>query len=348
MNNKMGETRHFSLASEVPESAAEIIHVVYQALKAKGHDPIMQLVGYIISGDPTLHNQLQQRPLADPAAGARRDPRGVRALLHHRTRALRRHGTRFFGGVRPDGLQELCFGTLTMSPLQLNMSVEQGAELLLYAYERGVRFLDTADLYGTYPHIRRALVGAPDLVISTKAYCYDRKTASAALERAFRGLDREYVDLFMLHEQESLYTLRGHQEALDYLCEQKALGRVGAVGMSTHHVAAVKAAWRFPGIQVIHPLINLGGVGIQGGTRCDMEGAIASAHRQGAGVFAMKALGGGHLIGSSREAFSYILSLPWIDAVAVGMQSFAEIDANVRALRATSACSRRCPRASGI
>ena len=228
-------------------------------------------------------------------------------------------------------VSRLCFGTLTMSPLQLNMPAEQGAELLLYAYERGVRFLDTADLYGTYPHIRRALVGAPDLVISTKAYCYDRKTASEALERAFRGLDREYVDLFMLHEQESLYTLRGHQEALDYLCEQKALGRIGAVGMSTHHVAAVKAAWRFPEIQVIHPLINLGGVGIQGGTRCDMEGAVASAHSQGAGIFAMKALGGGHLIGSSREALSYILSKPWIDAVAVGMQSFAEIDANVRA-----------------
>ena len=72
-------------------------------------------------------------------------------------------------------------------------------------------------------------------------------------------------------------------------------------------------------------------MGIQGGTRCDMEGAVASAHSQGAGVFAMKALGGGHLIGSSREALSYILSQPWIDAVAVGMQSFAEIDANVRA-----------------
>ena len=53
MNNKMSETRHFSLASDAPESAAEIIHVVYQALKAKGHDPIMQMVGYIISGDPT-------------------------------------------------------------------------------------------------------------------------------------------------------------------------------------------------------------------------------------------------------------------------------------------------------
>ena len=228
-------------------------------------------------------------------------------------------------------VSRLCFGTLTMSPLQTDMSVEQGAELLVYAYELGVRFLDTADLYGTYPHIRRALREAPDYVVSTKAYCYDEKTASEALERAFRGLGREYVDLFMLHEQESLYTLRGHMEALEYLSRQKQLGRVGAVGMSTHHVAAVKAAWRFPQIEVIHPLINAAGVGIQGGTLAQMEGAVESAHRQGAGILAMKALGGGHLIGSSQAALSYILSRPWIDAVAVGMQSFAEIEANVRA-----------------
>ena len=31
-------------------------------------------------------------------------------------------------------VSRLCFGTLTMSPLQLNMPAEQGAELLLYAY----------------------------------------------------------------------------------------------------------------------------------------------------------------------------------------------------------------------
>ena len=34
-------------------NAGEIIRYVYSALRAKGHDPIMQLVGYIISGDPT-------------------------------------------------------------------------------------------------------------------------------------------------------------------------------------------------------------------------------------------------------------------------------------------------------
>ena len=53
MNGKMDETRHFRLPADAPESAEEIIEVVYQALKAKGHDPIMQIVGYIISGDPT-------------------------------------------------------------------------------------------------------------------------------------------------------------------------------------------------------------------------------------------------------------------------------------------------------
>ena len=53
MNGKMDETRHFRLPVDASESAEEIIEVVYQALKAKGHDPIMQLVGYIISGDPT-------------------------------------------------------------------------------------------------------------------------------------------------------------------------------------------------------------------------------------------------------------------------------------------------------
>ena len=226
-------------------------------------------------------------------------------------------------------VSKLCFGTLTMSPLQKNMSPEEGARLLVYAYERGVRFLDTADLYETYPHIRAALKSAPDYVISTKAYCWDRETAQAALERAFRGLGRDYIDLFMLHEQESLYTLRGHEEALVFLEEQRRLGHIGAVGVSTHFQGCVRAATHFPQIKVIHPLINLAGVGIQDGSREDMESSIAHARDFGIGIFAMKPLGGGHLMQSNREALEYALSSPLLDSVAVGMQSFAEIDANV-------------------
>ena len=226
-------------------------------------------------------------------------------------------------------VSRLCFGTLTMSPLQTNMSPEEGARLLVYAYERGVRFLDTADLYGTYPHIRLALKDAPDYVISTKAYCYDRKTAQEALERAYRGVGRDYIDLFMLHEQESLYTLRGHEEALVFLSEQRDKGHIGAVGVSTHFAGCVRATTRFPMIQVVHPLINLAGIGIQDGTREDMEDAIRAARACGSGIFAMKPLGGGHLIGSNRAALEYAAQSPLLDSVAVGMQSIEEIDADV-------------------
>lgn len=226
-------------------------------------------------------------------------------------------------------VSRLCFGTLTMAPMQQNLSPEKGAELLVYAYEKGVRFLDTADLYDTYPHIRRALSAAPDYVISTKAYCYDEKTAREALERAFRGLDRDYVDIFMLHEQESYHTLRGHEEALQYLTRQKELGHIGAVGVSTHYAGCVKAALRFPYIDIVHPIINMGGIGIQDGSREMMEQYINDAHANGRGIFAMKPLGGGHLISRAYEAMRYLIDAPWADSIAVGMQSFEEIDANV-------------------
>lgn len=226
-------------------------------------------------------------------------------------------------------VSRLCFGTLTLSPLQKNLSPEEGSRLLIYAYEQGVRFLDTADLYENYPHIRLALREAPDYVVSTKAYCHDRETAQQALERAFRGIDRDYIDLFMLHEQESLYTLRGHEEALVFLSEQREKGHLGAVGVSTHFVDCVRATLRFPNIQVIHPLINFAGIGIQDGSREDMESAVSAAKSQGKGIFAMKPLGGGHLIGQNLDALEYARSSPFMDSVAIGMQSRAEIDANV-------------------
>ncbi len=225
-------------------------------------------------------------------------------------------------------VSKLCFGTLTMSPMQKNMCPQEGARLLVHAYERGVRFLDTADLYETYPHIRLALVEAPDYIISTKAYCYDEKTAQDALERAFRGVGRDYIDLFMLHEQESLYTLRGHEEALVFLSKQRERGHIGAVGISTHFVRCVRAAARFPMIQVVHPLINIAGIGIQDGTREDMEDAIRFLRERGVGIFAMKPLGGGHLMSDSRASLAYARDCPLLDSVAIGMQSVQEIDAN--------------------
>ena len=49
----MDETVRFSVEKEKNAEAKKILKEVYEALKEKGYNPINQIVGYILSGDPT-------------------------------------------------------------------------------------------------------------------------------------------------------------------------------------------------------------------------------------------------------------------------------------------------------
>lgn len=53
MNNKFNETMKFQSPKDNIESAREIILSVYESLEEKGYDPVNQIIGYILSGDPT-------------------------------------------------------------------------------------------------------------------------------------------------------------------------------------------------------------------------------------------------------------------------------------------------------
>lgn len=48
-----GETLNFNILSEKEDKAREIIGVVSDALKEKGYNPVNQIAGYLLSGDPT-------------------------------------------------------------------------------------------------------------------------------------------------------------------------------------------------------------------------------------------------------------------------------------------------------
>ncbi len=47
------DTQHFRPISEGSNTAESILARVYEALVSKGYDPITQIVGYLMSGDPT-------------------------------------------------------------------------------------------------------------------------------------------------------------------------------------------------------------------------------------------------------------------------------------------------------
>lgn len=49
----MDETMKFDVEKEQNERVKEILKEVYAALEEKGYNPINQIVGYILSGDPT-------------------------------------------------------------------------------------------------------------------------------------------------------------------------------------------------------------------------------------------------------------------------------------------------------
>ena len=53
MNNRFNETMKFQLPKDNINSVKEIILSVFNALEEKGYDPGNQIIGYILSGDPT-------------------------------------------------------------------------------------------------------------------------------------------------------------------------------------------------------------------------------------------------------------------------------------------------------
>lgn len=231
-------------------------------------------------------------------------------------------------------VSRMCFGALTVGPLQANLPVEGGAGVIRYALENGVNFIDTAQYYKTYPYIKRALRGFPgDVVIASKSYAYTREAMAESVEEARRELDRDVVDIFLLHEQESSLTIRGHWEAYEYLLECKQKGTVRAAGISTHTVAGVRAAASIPEIDVIHPLYNINGIGITDGSVHDMGAAIHEAAGAGKGIYGMKALGGGNLLSEVEEALSFVLANDNLHSIALGMKTKEEVDMNIRLFR---------------
>ncbi|MFZ5351131.1 MAG: aldo/keto reductase [Bacillota bacterium] len=227
-------------------------------------------------------------------------------------------------------VSRLCFGSLTVGPLQARLDIAEGAAVIREALDRGVNFIDTAELYQNYDCIKMAVKGIRDnIIISTKCYAYTAESAEESLMKALKELNTDYIDVFSLHEQENEMTIKGHYDALEYFVKAKKKGIIRSIGISTHATAAVKAALKFSEIEVIHPIINKNGLGIIDGTLHDMLSAVEEAWSSGKGIYSMKALGGGNLIASAQECFDFVLSKPFIHSVAVGMQSKAEVMNNI-------------------
>ena len=53
MEQDLGNTQFFKVAVDNEENAQQVLELIYEALMERGYNPVNQIVGYIMSGDPT-------------------------------------------------------------------------------------------------------------------------------------------------------------------------------------------------------------------------------------------------------------------------------------------------------
>ena len=222
-------------------------------------------------------------------------------------------------------------GVLTVGKNQLNLPIKEGAEILRYALERGINFIDTAQYYETYPYIKEALKGLEQKpVVCSKSLDVSYGQMEYAIKEALREMELETIDIFLLHEVRQDPDWEYRSGAWRCLVEAKKAGLVKAIGVSTHHVDVAEKMAQVEEADVLFPLINFQSLGIRKGdgpgTKEEMAAAIKANADAGKGVFAMKVFGGGNLTGSYGKALDYVASLEGVSSMMVGIGSKEEAD----------------------
>ncbi len=130
--------------------------------------------------------------------------------------------------------------------------------LLLNGYDRGLRFFDSADAYGSHPHVAEALKHVPrdQVTVLTKTFSRDPKSARDDLDRFRRELGVDYIDVCLMHcLTEGDWTER-FKGVMDVLSEAKEKGVIRAHGVSCHSIEALRAAAKSPWVEVDLARIN--------------------------------------------------------------------------------------------
>jgi len=229
-------------------------------------------------------------------------------------------------------VSELCFGILPMGPLQADMPADLCGEVLLSAMEQGINFFDTAQMYGCYPHLRYALDRYKgELVITGKSTASTYADMAKAIEEGLSALGRDYFDCFLLHAARvGSDILDQRAGAWQCLLDYKQKGYLRAIGVSSHNARAVDKLAEDPDTDILFCLYNKASFGIVEGEAPDMLAAARHAFQKGKGVYSMKLLAGGNLLGEIAEAFAFGRREECFAAHAVGMIHANELALNLR------------------
>lgn len=234
----------------------------------------------------------------------------------------------------------LAFGTGTFSgQVQRDLGQDQFTRLVRYAYDRGVRFFETAESYtDMHQMLGVALEGIP-----RDSYRLMTKVTTSPVVDPQRKIDElrklartDYFDIMLLHWQHEPTWPTDSLRWQDGISEAQHRHAVLARGASVHGLPALR---RFPGnewLQVAMIRMNHKGVRMDAedyetdglGNVSEVVQHVDQVRRDGMGVISMKLVGEGQF--TSREdrqkAMRFAFRHAGVDSVTVGYKSKAEID----------------------
>ena len=149
------------------------------------------------------------------------------------------------------------------------------------------------------------------------------------IDISLKNLCTDYIDLYQIHNPSAkdLDKVMAQGGALEALCEAKAAGKIGHIGITLHSVDLFKQAVDMPWVETIMFPYNI--VETQG------EELITKCAENNIGFICMKPLAGG-AIEDAAVALRFIVSNPSVTVVIPGMADAREITQNVSATADTS------------
>jgi 1-deoxyxylulose-5-phosphate synthase len=211
------------------------------------------------------------------------------------------------------------------------------AALFKAGYDRGINFWDSADQYGSHPHIKEALKSVPrdKVVILTKTHASTADEMKRDLDRFRTELGTDYIDILLLHCMMDPKWPEYKAGAMDVISEARQKGIVKLHGTSCHTFEALKVAAATDWVQVDLARINPAGA-IMDAPPDKVIPVLQEMKKKGKAVIGMKIFAEGKLIGRKEECLRFVLGLDCVDCFTIGSESEAHLDDLIKQIPAAS------------
>jgi aryl-alcohol dehydrogenase-like predicted oxidoreductase len=199
-------------------------------------------------------------------------------------------------------------------------------DLLQAGYDIGVTFWDSADQYGSHPHLKEALKRVPreKVAILSKTHASSEAEMKADLDRFRKELGTDYIDILLLHCMMTDDWPKEREGAMNVLSEAREKGVVRAHGVSCHTLGALKSAASSPWVQIDLARINPYGAEMDSKVPVVVD-VLRQMNQSGKVIMGMKIFGAGQLTNRVDECLKYALDQDYLSCFTIGVESLSQL-----------------------